>query len=105
VSFRASLGDGTAQQAQQQQQQQRGGGGVPLASPKPLLIKSPVHTARVRTWLKLFPGAKFIYIHRHPLEVFKSAAHMANTYYYHTFLQVLIDHSATEPLNELYIID
>jgi hypothetical protein len=35
---------------------------------KPLLIKSPVHTARVRLLLKLFPKAKFIYIHRHPLQ-------------------------------------
>lgn len=38
-------------------------------SPKPLLIKSPVHTARLRMWLSMFPKAKFIYIHRHPIEV------------------------------------
>ena len=37
--------------------------------PRPLLIKSPVHTARLRIWLKLFPNAKFVYIHRHPIEV------------------------------------
>jgi hypothetical protein len=36
---------------------------------KPLLIKSPVHTARVRRMLKLFPKAKFVFIHRHPLQV------------------------------------
>lgn len=36
---------------------------------KPLLLKSPVHTARVPLLLKLFPRAKFIYIHRDPYTV------------------------------------
>ena len=48
--------------------------------PKPLLVKSPVHTARVRMLLKLFPKARFLYIHREPLKVFASAANMADTY-------------------------
>ena len=39
---------------------------------KPLVIKSPVHTARVALLLKLFPRAKFIYLHRNPLQVFQS---------------------------------
>lgn len=39
------------------------------AAPKPLLIKSPVHAGRVRALLSIFPEARFIYIHRHPLEV------------------------------------
>ncbi|GFR47685.1 hypothetical protein Agub_g9433 [Astrephomene gubernaculifera] len=55
--------------------------------PPPLLIKSPVHTARLRTWLRLFPRARFVYVHRHPLEVFQSAANMADTYYWYTYLQ------------------
>lgn len=42
-----------------------------------LLIKSPVHTARVKLLLELFPDAQFIYIHRHPFDVFKSAVNMA----------------------------
>ena len=33
-----------------------------------LLIKSPVHTARIATMLELFPDARFIFIHRDPLE-------------------------------------
>lgn len=41
--------------------------GLPPA--KPLLVKSPVHTARVRLLLKLFPRARFVFIHRHPLQV------------------------------------
>lgn len=35
----------------------------------PLLIKSPVHTARVAALLEIFPEARFIFIHRDPLEV------------------------------------
>ena len=49
---------------------------------KPLLIKSPVHTARLKLLLKLFPRARFVYVHRDPLSTFQSAAHMANTYYW-----------------------
>ena len=36
---------------------------------KPLLIKSPVQTARIPILLRLFPAAKFVFIHRDPLEV------------------------------------
>ncbi|MEW5317664.1 MAG: hypothetical protein WDW38_008946 [Sanguina aurantia] len=56
-------------------------------TPKPLLIKSPTHTARIPLFLDLFPEAQFIYIHRNPLEVFQSAAHMADAYYCYTYLQ------------------
>ena len=49
---------------------------------KPLLIKSPVHTARVALLLRLFPRSRFVYVHRDPLTVFSSAAHMADTYYW-----------------------
>ena len=37
-----------------------------------LLLKSPSHTARVRHLLRLFPGAKFIFISRPPRAVFQS---------------------------------
>ncbi len=37
--------------------------------PKQLLVKSPVHTARIPLLLQLFPAAKFIFIHRDPIEV------------------------------------
>jgi omega-hydroxy-beta-dihydromenaquinone-9 sulfotransferase len=36
------------------------------------LLKSPSHTARVRHLLRLFPGAKFIFISRPPRTVFQS---------------------------------
>lgn len=37
-----------------------------------LLIKNPVYTARVAQLRRLFPGAKFIHIHRSPHDVFAS---------------------------------
>ena len=54
--------------------------------PSPLLIKSPVHTGRVKLLLQLFPKAKFIYIHRNPYDVFLSAARMADTAYWYSYL-------------------
>ena len=42
---------------------------------KPLILKSPAHTARIKTLLELFPDAKFIHIHRHPYAVFQSTIH------------------------------
>lgn len=39
---------------------------------RPLLVKNPAHTARVARLRHLFPRAKFIHIHRNPLEVFLS---------------------------------
>lgn len=51
-----------------------------------LLLKSPVHTARMPLLLRIFPDAQFIYIHRNPYDVFRSAAHMADTAYWHLYL-------------------
>lgn len=39
---------------------------------KPLVLKSPAHTARIKILLELFPGAKFVHIRRNPLDVFQS---------------------------------
>ena len=43
-----------------------------LSRGRRLLIKNPAHGARVAELRKLFPGAKFIHIHRDPLEVIAS---------------------------------
>lgn len=40
-----------------------------------LLVKNPVYTARVARIRKLFPGARFIHIHRNPYVVFQSTRH------------------------------
>ncbi|GLC59101.1 hypothetical protein PLESTB_001448300 [Pleodorina starrii] len=76
----------------------------PPPPPPPLLIKSPVHTARLGIWLRLFPRARFIYVHRHPLEVFQSAANMADTYYWYTYLQRPTDNVTNDFIMDQYDI-
>ena len=39
---------------------------------RPLVLKNPPNTARIKLLLSLFPGAKFVYIARDPFEVFAS---------------------------------
>src|SRR5262249_54005687 len=46
---------------------------------RPLLLKSPPHTARVRLLLGLFPEARFVHIHRDPYTVFQSTQHIHAT--------------------------
>lgn len=41
-----------------------------------LVLKSPPHTARIPTLLKLFPGAKFVHIVRDPFEVYPSTVNL-----------------------------
>lgn len=44
----------------------------PSIGTRSILLKSPTHTARVRTLRQMFPGAKFIHVVRDPFEVFAS---------------------------------
>jgi hypothetical protein len=46
---------------------------------RPLVLKSPGHTCRIRWLLPMFPQAKFVHIHRHPYEVFQSSLHTVRT--------------------------
>jgi hypothetical protein len=39
---------------------------------KPLILKSPTHTGRIKNILRYFPDAKFLHIHRNPFSVFQS---------------------------------
>src|SRR5262249_48335460 len=39
---------------------------------RPIVLKSPPHTARIRLLLDIFPDAKFVHIHREPYTVFRS---------------------------------
>jgi omega-hydroxy-beta-dihydromenaquinone-9 sulfotransferase len=39
---------------------------------RPLLLKSPPHTSRIRLLLSMFPSARFVHIHRNPYTVFQS---------------------------------
>jgi hypothetical protein len=42
---------------------------------KPIVLKSPMHTGRIRLLLDIFPEARFVHIHRDPYAVFRSACH------------------------------
>ena len=44
-------------------------------SGRPLVLKSPGHTARIRLLLEMFPDARFVHIRRNPYDVFVSARH------------------------------
>jgi hypothetical protein len=54
---------------------------------KPLVLKSPPHTARIRILLEMFPDARFVHIHRHPYAVFQSFRHYFDTAVWYTYLQ------------------
>lgn len=43
---------------------------------KPIVLKSPSHTYRVPMLLRMFPEAKFVYIHRNPVDVIRSNVHL-----------------------------
>ena len=58
-----------------------------LKSGRPLLLKSPPHTARIRLLLELFPDARFVHIHRDPFTVFQSFRRYYDTAVWHTYLQ------------------
>jgi hypothetical protein len=40
---------------------------------RPLVLKSPPHTGRIRLQLEMFPRAKFVHIHRNPYAVYPSS--------------------------------
>lgn len=43
---------------------------------KPIVLKSPGHTCRIKVLLELFPNARFVHIHRNPYAVFQSTMHL-----------------------------
>jgi hypothetical protein len=47
-----------------------------LKTGKPLVLKSPTHTCRIKVLLQLFPQARFIHIVRDPYVLFSSTVHL-----------------------------
>jgi LPS sulfotransferase NodH len=43
---------------------------------RPLVLKSPPHTARIKLLLEMFPEARFVHIHRNPYVFFQSTKHL-----------------------------
>ncbi|MEM9249661.1 MAG: sulfotransferase [Pseudomonadota bacterium] len=58
-----------------------------LTDTRPLLMKSPPHTARISLLLEMFPDARFLHIHRDPYRVFQSQRHFFDTAGWYTYLQ------------------
>jgi hypothetical protein len=54
---------------------------------RPLVLKSPPHSCRVRLLLDLFPESRFVHIHRNPYTVFQSTIHMIERTFRLTRLQ------------------
>ncbi|NJM36702.1 MAG: sulfotransferase [Akkermansiaceae bacterium] len=54
---------------------------------RPLVLKSPPHTARIQLLLDIFPDARFVHIHRHPYHVFQSCQHYYDTAVWYSYLQ------------------
>jgi hypothetical protein len=47
-----------------------------LRNDRPMLLKSPPHTGRIRLLLDLFPEARFLHIRREPYTIFQSTRHL-----------------------------
>ncbi len=58
-----------------------------LNDPRALLLKSPPHTARIKTILQMFPDARFVHIHRDPYRVFQSQRHFFDTATWYMYMQ------------------
>src|SRR5207302_1440795 len=43
---------------------------------RPLVLKSPAHTCRIKLLLEIFPDARFVHIRRDPFTVFQSTLHL-----------------------------
>ena len=61
---------------------------VTVRNPKRIVLKSPPHTARVRTLLEMFPEAKFVHIIRDPYVIFPSTMNLWKRLYRDEGLQV-----------------
>jgi hypothetical protein len=69
---------------------------------KQLVLKSPTHTARVRTLLEMFPDAKFVYTVRNPLGVIPSTIRTWNRLNDGMALQVRKDSVAIERVLDVF---
>lgn len=54
---------------------------------RPIVLKSPQHTCRIRLLLEMFPDAKFVHIHRNPYTVFQSTQRMLYGWHWEYRLQ------------------
>ncbi len=72
------------------------------AGGRPLVLKNPVNTARIRLLLELYPKAKFVHISRSPYAVYASSRNLHRKIHVITTLQDVDDDSAEETVLYLY---
>lgn len=77
---------------------------VTLRANRRLVLKSPAHTARIRTLLELFPEAQFIHLSRNPYTIFQSTKHLYQTMFRTTSLQQIGDLDLNEMVLRRYEI-
>lgn len=74
-----------------------------LRNPKPLLLKSPQNTGRIKELLELFPKAKFIHLHRHPYAIFRSTLKLYRETVSRFYLQQYNDSGLEEEIINRYV--
>ena len=77
-----------------------------VRNPKRIVLKSPPHTARMKTLLEMFPNAKFVHIVRNPYSIFPSTVGLWKRLYRDQGLQVPkyegLDEYVFTTLNQMY---
>lgn len=69
---------------------------------KRFLSKNPPNTARIKVLLEMFPNARFIHIHRNPIEVFLSTRNFFDKMLPHLQLQTIDATALEEHVFQLY---
>ncbi len=79
---------------------------VSCRTKRPLVLKSPYHTARIQLLLEIFPDAKFLHIHRHPFEIYPSFVHtlrkVIEAWGLQTYDETQLEEWAIETYKQLY---
>lgn len=75
---------------------------ISINDERKLLLKSPESTARIPLLLDLFPNAKFINIHRNPIDVFKSTKNLYQKVFKQSYFHNVSDEHLKERILKVY---
>lgn len=70
---------------------------------RPVMLKSPGHTARIAMLLSRWPQARFIHIHRDPYTVFRSSQRYFDTATWYTYMQKPDRDTVDEQILQRYV--